>query len=62
MLRDKEVPDKKKYLRYDDDVVRQYRRYLSIEDATVKSVLFGDFGQNLNLRYIILTEHIGSSP
>jgi hypothetical protein len=42
-LQDKDVPDKKKNLRYDDDVVRQYRRYLSIGDGTVKSVSVGGF-------------------
>lgn len=42
-LQDKNVPDKKKNLRYDDDVVRQYRRYLSVGERTVKSVSSGEF-------------------
>jgi len=33
-LQGKDVPDKKKNLRYDDDVVRQYRRYLSVGQRT----------------------------
>ena len=44
-LRDKEVPDKKKYLRYDDDVVRQYRRYLEIGSRVVSSTSLGRFPQ-----------------
>jgi hypothetical protein len=44
-LRDKDVPDKKKYLRYDDDVVRQYRRYLEVGSRVVSSTSLGRFPQ-----------------
>jgi hypothetical protein len=42
-LQDKDVPDKKKYLRYDDDVVRQYRRYLEVGRKVVSSTSLGRF-------------------
>jgi hypothetical protein len=44
-LQDKDVPDKKKNLRYDDDVVRQYRRYLSVGIRVVSSTSLGRFPQ-----------------
>ena len=44
-LQDKNVPDKKKYLRYDDDVVRQYRRYLEVGSRVVRSTSLGRFPQ-----------------
>jgi hypothetical protein len=44
-LQDKDVPDKKKNLRYDDDVVRQYRRYLEVGSRVVSSTSLGRFPQ-----------------
>jgi hypothetical protein len=44
-LQDKDVPDKKKNLRYDDDVVRQYRRYLEVGSRVVSSTSVGRFPQ-----------------
>ena len=44
-MQDRDVPDKKKNLRYDDDVVRQYRRYLEIGGRVVSSTSIGRFPQ-----------------
>ena len=42
-LQDKDVPDKKKNLRYDDDIVRQYRRFISKGQSICSNVSMARF-------------------